>query len=146
MLEQMKTLIKERDMCVLATCSQGRPHCSLMAYVAEEDGETVYMATRRDTTKYSYLRENPLVSLLIDTRREQGAAPRREIHALTVDGRFEAVEDADERQRLLERIAVRHPHLEKLALHPDADVLRIRVESFLLLQGPMEAHHETIRR
>jgi len=38
MLEKMKDILKVNDLCVLATFSEGKPHCSLMSYIfhAEE--------------------------------------------------------------------------------------------------------------
>ena len=70
MLSTMKNLAKEKDMCVLATASGGAPHCSLMAYVTDEDCSEIYMATQRNTQKYKNVLENPFVSLLIDTRED----------------------------------------------------------------------------
>ena len=34
----------------------------------------------------------------------------------------------------------RHPHLRDIAVDPDAEVVAIKVTSFLLLDGPTEAH------
>jgi hypothetical protein len=42
-------------------------------------------------------------------------------------------------------MAEKHPHLDGLLKHPEVEVLRIRLESFLLLQGALEAHFEKIR-
>ena len=36
MLERMKALAKEKDICVLATASGSNPYCSLMAYVTDD--------------------------------------------------------------------------------------------------------------
>ena len=42
MIEKMKALAKQRDMCVLATVADGIPHRSLMAYVTDEDCREIY--------------------------------------------------------------------------------------------------------
>ena len=34
MLEKMKDIVKGNDLCVLATVSEGKPHCSLMSYIS----------------------------------------------------------------------------------------------------------------
>lgn len=47
MLETMKALVKEKDMCVLATVSDNKPHCSLMAYASNKTGLEIYMATKK---------------------------------------------------------------------------------------------------
>jgi len=144
MIEKMKSLLKEMDMCVLATARENRPHCSLMAYVADPEGRWIYMITQRNTKKYRNLMENPWVSLLVDTRCEGKGADRGTIEALTVRGVLSPVKEPGAREEMLRRIVERHPHLAKLAGQPDAEVLSIRVESFQLLEGAMEAHYETV--
>ena len=53
MLEKMKALVKEIDICVLSTVSvDATPHCSLMAYVVNEKCREIYMATPTTTKKY----------------------------------------------------------------------------------------------
>jgi len=144
MIERIKRLISESDMCVLATCHQGRPHCSLMAYVADEKGATIYMATRKETNKYKYLVENPQVSLLIDTRTEKGLEKRAEVQALTISGTCTPIEDAVQAAVIRRQIVAHHPHLKALAEHPDAAIIGVRLESFLLLDGALTAHHATL--
>ena len=68
MLAEMKALAIEKNICVLATVGGRKPHCSLMAYVTDENCTEIYMVTHKNTNKYKNLMENPSVSLLIDTR------------------------------------------------------------------------------
>jgi general stress protein 26 len=143
MLQKMKAFLKERDLCVLATCADGKPHCSLMAYITDEAAETVYMTTLRDTQKFKNVSENPQVSLLVDDRGGEGR--RGETQALTVSGTFCPMEELVAREAILARMAQKHGHLDRLLQHPEVEVLRIRLESFLLLQGALEAHFEKIR-
>ena len=143
MLEKMRELLKELDMCVLATAHEDRPHCSLMAYVTDSEGSRIYMITQRKTKKYRYLLENPHVSLLVDTRCAWGLPDRGKVQALTVYGMFEPVADPDAGEAALRRIVERHPHLKQVAEQPDAELFSIRVESFLLLDGVSSACFET---
>ena len=53
MLDQMKALARENNMCVLATDAGRKPYCSLMAYVTSESCEEIYMVTQRNTQKYN---------------------------------------------------------------------------------------------
>ena len=71
MLETMKAMVQERGTCVLATASEGKPHCSLMTYVANDNCQEIYMVTQKNTKKYKNLMDNPHVSLLIDNRAQQ---------------------------------------------------------------------------
>jgi nitroimidazol reductase NimA-like FMN-containing flavoprotein (pyridoxamine 5'-phosphate oxidase superfamily) len=93
MIETMKKLAKEKDICVLATVSGDKPHCSLMAYTTDEDCSEIYMATHKSTQKFRNLMENSSVSLLIDTREEHKGSKRHEAKAMTVSGVFERLED-----------------------------------------------------
>lgn len=144
MLDTMKALVREKDICVLATVSDNRPHCSLMAYVANEAGTEIYMVTFKNTKKYTNLNENPWVSLLIDTREEDHGARRSQARALTVTGVFEQIGDDDMRHQIREALMSRHAQLEGFADHPDAEVFSIRIHSFLLLDGIKNAYFETL--
>jgi len=144
MIEKMKALLREHDLCVLATAAGQRPHCSLMAYVADQDCRRIYMMTGTDSTKYANLTANPAVSLLVDTRVEDAAGPRSRIRALTASGRFVKLTDPDQRRAVRARLLEKHPHLKDLARQPGIEVFAIRIESLLLLLGPSEAHFARI--
>lgn len=138
-LQEMKKLVREKDICVLATTLGDKPHCSLMAYVTDEDVSNIYMATQRNTTKFRNLVKNPAVSLLVDTREEHSGKERGAARALTVDGQFHLVSDKPVRDLWLQRILSRHPHLKDFLTHPETELLGIRITSFLLLDGVSNA-------
>jgi len=144
MLEKMKALVRQNNLCVLATVSGETPHCSLMAYATDDDCREIYMVTHRDTIKYRNLTRNPCVSLLIDTREEHSEGKRPEVKAMTVDGKHERIEDADQGEFAFKRLLERHPHLRDFMDHPEAEIIRIRIASFLLLDGITDAHFEKI--
>ena len=146
MIELMKKLAKEKDICVLATVSGEKPHCSLMAYTTDDDCSEIYMATYRSTKKFKNLMENPSVSLLIDTREEHRGSHRPEAKAMTVSGAFERLEDNQKSARVRTRLLSRHPHLKEFLDHPDAEVICIKIHSFLLLDGLTDAHFEEVSK
>ena len=47
MLKKMKKIVKDKDVCVLATVMDNVPHCSLMSYVPDRDCREIYMMTGR---------------------------------------------------------------------------------------------------
>lgn len=145
MLERIKALVKEKDICVLATVSGDKPHCSLMAYVTDEDCREIYMVTHRESRKYENLMRNRSVSLLIDTREEHPGPRRPEARALTVSGTFKEIDDENKKIQVRSKLLDRHPHVKEFVDHPDAEILCIRVESFLLLNGLTDAHYETVQ-
>jgi nitroimidazol reductase NimA-like FMN-containing flavoprotein (pyridoxamine 5'-phosphate oxidase superfamily) len=143
MIEKMKALLKENSMCVLASSSGDRPHCSLMAYVTDEEAKALYLVSLKTSRKSRNVRANPHVSLLVDTRAD-ARGDSGSILALTVTGVCSVVADGDEKDLILHRIVQAHPHLHSLAYHPDADVMTIKVQSLLLLEGPMTPHFEEL--
>ncbi len=144
MIDEMKRLLRENRLCVLATASEGRPHCSLMAYATDEDCREIYMVTLKETRKYRNLKENPWVSLLVDTRQSDPETMVGGGKALTVAGLVREVEEPEERSRVLSRFIEANPHMEDFVKQLDAEPVVIRVRSFLLLAGPTESYSQEI--
>jgi nitroimidazol reductase NimA-like FMN-containing flavoprotein (pyridoxamine 5'-phosphate oxidase superfamily) len=142
MLDKMKELIKEKNVCVLSTVSDNKPHCSLMVYATDSDCREFYMVTSRETQKFRNLADNPNVSLLIDSREKFKGPNRNEANALTVSGRIDEIRD-DKKKRDVSRLLLeRNPYLEELFQQEDTAVLCVKADSFLLLKGLSEAHYE----
>src|SRR4030043_1512862 len=139
MLEKMKDIIKGNDLCVLATVSEGRPHCSLMSYISDEEGQEVYLISHKQTRKYLNLMENPTVSLLIDTREEEKGQRRIYIKALTVSGEFQTIKDPEKKDLIRATFQKRNFHLKDFLNDPDAEIFSIKIRSFQLLDGVKEA-------
>ena len=143
-LEKMKELVKGNDLCVLATVSEGRPHCSLMSYISDEDGHEIFLISHKQTKKYANLMENPTVSLLIDTREKEKGQRRIYIKALTVSGEFQTINDPVKKGLIREKFLKRHPHLIDFLNDPGAEIFSIKIKSFQLLEGVKDAFFETI--
>jgi len=143
-VHRMKALIQSKDSCVLATSARDEPHCSLMVYTADEQCREIYMVTYRKGTKYANLKENPNVSLLIDTREEHQGEDRPKAMALTVNGMFEEVQEPGRRAVVARQLMERHPHIADLVNHAEAAVFAVKVTSFLLLDGLTDAHYHVV--
>jgi len=135
MLETMKSLVREKDTCVLATVHDNRPHCSLMSYVTDAQCTTIFMVTHRETKKYRNLTGNPSVSLLIDTREGGPGADRSTTKALTVAGDFQRLRDPALVSYVRGTLLAKHPHLREFLYDPDAEVFAVKIKSFQLLEG-----------
>ena len=144
MLEKMKGIVKGSDLCVLATVSEGKPHCSLMSYVSDEEGDEIYMISHKQTKKYANLMANPIVSLLIDTREEERGQRRIDIKALTVIGEFQTIKDQTKKSLIHAKFSKTHPHLTDFLNDPGAEIFSIKIKSFQLLDGVKDAFFETI--
>ncbi len=144
MIDKMTQLVREMDICVLATLKDGRPYCSLMAYAPDKEGRRVYMITDRNSTKFKNISADPHVSLLIDTREKHGKEGRRQTLALTASGIARVVKDRQERSCALKDLVSRHGQLEGLALSPSSEVIGVDISSMLLLEGIEKSYFEEI--
>jgi nitroimidazol reductase NimA-like FMN-containing flavoprotein (pyridoxamine 5'-phosphate oxidase superfamily) len=144
MMRRMKSLVREHNTCVLATVSDGRPHCSLMAYATDDACGVLYMATSRATTKYRNLTSNPHVSLLIDTRADHPGKGPPDARALTISGEFHPIRDRENRASVEARLANVHPYLKDFMKNKDAEVFSVKVTSLLLLEGLSDAYYEEV--
>jgi len=86
--EKVRTLIRKQGTCVLATALKNQPYCSLMAYATNDLCDEIYLMTLNKGRKYQNLCENPVVSLLIDTRQGSSNFDPAEAMALTISGRL----------------------------------------------------------
>jgi nitroimidazol reductase NimA-like FMN-containing flavoprotein (pyridoxamine 5'-phosphate oxidase superfamily) len=145
MLKKMKKLVKDKDVCVLATVMGNAPHCSLMSYVPDRDCLEIYMMTRKGTKKYRNLAANKTVSLLIDTREEDCGADRARIKALTVSGVFKTISDKAKKKLVRQKLLKKHPQLTPFAQDPDTEVFAVKVKSFQLLDGVKDSYFEKIK-
>ncbi len=141
MNEKIKQIITDEKYCVLATALDNKPHCSLMAYAAENDCKKLYMVTGKDSDKYRNLKANDSVSLMIDTRSSLKKEPAM---ALTVNGRYREITDKDMLTTVKSMLLSRHPGLDVFLDNENSSVFSVEIESVLLLDGFTNACHEEI--
>ena len=141
-LEKMTALVSKKNVCVLATVSDNKPYCSLMAYITDGSCKEIYMVTHKNTTKFNNLQKNPSVSLLIDSRETQ---PRSNAQALTIDGVFIPLIDDNKRQKIRDRMLESFPHMKNFLHHPESEIIRVKINSFLLLDGLIESHFVSLK-
>ena len=141
MIDKMKSLLRRKSSCVLATTDGDTPHCSLMAYITPEAADHLFLITPRNTRKYRNLKHHPNVSLLIDTRGEQS---RNATQALTLTGTCYPLRDDEAIFAVKEAFNRQHPHLQDLISKGDVVFLRVEFDSFFFLNGPEHAHHEIL--
>jgi len=142
--EKIRSLMLAQGTCVLATASENRPHCSLMAYATNSSCDEIYLMTLNESRKYKNMCENPAVSLLIDTRQDRLKADYTETMALTASGRFDRVIKGTERERIRKELSRKHPGLKDFFENPEGEPVKIIIESYLLLEGPTKAHYGSV--
>jgi len=136
-LEKIKTLIRENNICVLATTGAKGPHTSLMAYICSTDCTEIYLVTPVNTLKYRNLTSNARVSLLVDTREKES---RSTVRALTITGKARFIGDTDKIDSVLSQFQQRHTYLQGLLDQPDIAFICVSIETIQLQNNIDESH------
>lgn len=144
MRKDIQELIQANKICVMATVSEGQPHCSLMSYATDEHCREIYMATLKNTKKYRNLSTNPSVSLLIDSRERRVTEGKVPTKALTVTGAFQSGMGEQRRTALRQVLLDRHPELETFFANPAAEIIVVKVKALQLLDGITDAYFEEV--
>jgi hypothetical protein len=88
------------------------------------------------------IQKNPSVSLLIDSRETQ---PRSNAQALTIGGVFIPLVDDNKIQKIRDRMLESFPHMKDFIHHPESEIIRVKINSFLLLDGLIESHFVSLK-
>lgn len=111
-----------------ATHSGANIHSSLVAFAATDDLKILYLCTSRATRKYTNVKKNPSVSLLIHNSSNEATDVNQAI-AVTVTGT--ATEVTQERLAPIRALYLaRHPHFSNFAASPNTAFIEVRVSSY----------------
>ena len=130
-IEQVRRLLDDQRVGVLATHHGGQPYSSLVAIAASADLKSLAFATTRATHKFENLTADPRVSLMVDNRTNDISDLQRAT-GITVLGRVEEIKKTG-RSRLMKRYLKRHPYMEDFVTSPDCALLRIKVEKYVVV-------------
>jgi nitroimidazol reductase NimA-like FMN-containing flavoprotein (pyridoxamine 5'-phosphate oxidase superfamily) len=129
--KRLKALLGSQKLAVLSTHREGQPYGSLVSFVSTTDMKQIVFATTRSTRKYENLTADPRVALLIDNRSNRDS-DIHEATAVTATGRAEELAGPD-RENFLRIYLERHPYLEHFVNSPTCALLRIRVQTYYLV-------------
>lgn len=139
MLNRMQAIIRDNDMCVLATTNGCKPHTSLMTYLPGNDGISVYMVTGKSTRKHDNILTNQHVSLLIDTRLQRIASPNRATVALTLQGVATILETPDN-VSIYSNLLNKNTTLKDIGTPEHTAIIHVQIQSLQLLDGVADMH------
>jgi general stress protein 26 len=126
-LSKLSELLEGQRLAVLATVSDGQPHCNIVAFVHTQDLRRLFFATRRDTTKYQSLVDHPEVSMLVDSRQNRPSDLRHAV-AVTIDG--VARDLRDQKSEWIELYATKHPTLRDFVSQTDCALMCLDVRRY----------------
>lgn len=124
----LTALFAEQYFAVLATRTGDQIHTTLVAFAATPDLQTMYVCTPRATRKYSNLKQNPSVSLLVHNSANRATDIRRSI-AVTVAGQAREVPES-EIDAARSVYLGKQPHMRAFATSPNTAIIDVSVDRY----------------
>jgi nitroimidazol reductase NimA-like FMN-containing flavoprotein (pyridoxamine 5'-phosphate oxidase superfamily) len=139
--QRLTELFRSQNLATLATHNDGQPYASLVAFYAADDLKHIYFVTPKTTRKFANLNADSRVAVMVNSSTNQTSDFHRAI-SVTAVGSAEEVEGS-EKEPILNRYLVKHPHLEDFVCSPTCALVRISVKAYYLVknfQNVMELH------
>ena len=141
--QRLAELFRSQNLATLATHNDGQPYASLVAFYAADDLKHIYFVTPKTTRKFANLNADSRVAVMVNISTNKASDFHRAI-SVTAVGSAEEVEGS-EKEPILNRYLVKHPHLEDFVCSPTCALVRISVKTYYLVknfQNVMELHLE----
>jgi general stress protein 26 len=130
--ERLNELFSDQRLAVLSSNLNDQPYPSLIAFAHTDDLKYLYFATLRNSIKYSNIKDNPKISMLVDNR---GNSPSDISEAIAVSVFGFAKETDCEDQDCHDIYLRKHPYLKEFISMPDCALIKIKVEKFKLVSN-----------
>jgi heme iron utilization protein len=134
-----RKLCTQQKFAVVATQNDTEPYTSLVAFSATKDLSYLIFATLRQTRKFTNIKKNPKISMLIDNRENLSSDVKNAI-AITVVGT--AYEIKDDTQSFIDILLKKHPYLTEFIRNKNCALIGLSVEKFFIAR---QFQQETIR-
>ena len=125
--ESISALFSSQKLAVLATNMKGVPYTSLVAFVASTDLKEIFFATLKGTTKFENLLNNPNVSILIDTRKNN-PSDFQDAVAISAEGIAEVINNY--RKKYIALYLEKHPSLSEFIASPNCAIIRVKITKY----------------
>jgi hypothetical protein len=126
----LESILKSQYLAVLSSIEYNRPYSNLIAFAETVDLKSILFVTERDTRKYSNIKANSNVSLLIDSRPKQPTDFSTAM-ALTAIGSAVEVEECD-RENMLSIFIAKQPHLVQFVHSKTTALIIINVSDYIV--------------
>ena len=123
--ERLRVLDATQRHAVLATCSEGRPHTSLIAFALTPDVKGLLFATPKKTLKYRNILKNGAVSVLIDTRANT-ESDYLNAEAVTISGNAVPIRRGMKWKELSGIFLRKHPELSGFVESPSSALILVK--------------------
>jgi nitroimidazol reductase NimA-like FMN-containing flavoprotein (pyridoxamine 5'-phosphate oxidase superfamily) len=129
---RIKKILQSQLYGILATSYRNQPYTSLLAFIASEDLNNIYVATSKNTHKFENVNENENVAFFIDTRSNDNFDVSN-AYALTIFGKAEII-DKDKITQIKKLYVSRHPQLDSFIHSKNVEILQINISSFSFVE------------
>lgn len=129
---RLRALLGSQYVGVLTTAGvDGQPYPNLVAFAVSEDLRTLVFGTPRSTRKYENMKQNSRVALLVDNRANEADDTRRATVVTAIGQASELTGEA--RERWLDRLLQKHPHLADFLRDCNTALLQIEAEKYAVV-------------
>jgi len=129
---QIREILENQKLGVLSTYNPDymQPYSSIVAFAFTDDLRYIYFATPRATRKFNNIRLNPKISMLIDSRKNDGKDIGK-ASAITIMGNSyeEEANGTETSSVFLEK----HPELTDFIKSPTTALITVKVSKYILV-------------
>jgi len=127
--QTIESVLASQRLAVLSTWSGQSTYSTLIAINPSRDLTEIDFFTGIETRKYTHIKANPHVSMLVDTRTNE-ATDFRDAVAITCIGSVSHVEKTTDR---INAFLTRFPFLEDYACSPGYALLSLSIERYVIV-------------
>jgi nitroimidazol reductase NimA-like FMN-containing flavoprotein (pyridoxamine 5'-phosphate oxidase superfamily) len=138
----IRQLLQNEHLGVLATEHQGQPYASLVAFAVTSGLGDLIFCTPRNTRKFSSLSTNPHVAMLVNNSRNQASDIDNAV-SVTAVGKAAEVADAS-RDNLSALFLQKHLHLKEFLQAESTALVRIRVQRYVMVRKFQEVYNYVV--
>ncbi len=127
----IKDVYREVRFGVLATQGKKSPYTCLIGYILSEDLKKLYFITSNKTRKFTNIKNNNMVSIMIDNRQ---TAPGKTylITAITVMGEAQILKRTP--PNLLKKYSQKHPDLTDFARSDNSRMINVNISKYIVVK------------
>lgn len=125
-------LLRQQQLGTLSTVNEDAPYASLVAFAVSDDDRCLFFVTPRTTRKFTNISANARVAMLINSSINRPEDFHQAV-AVTAIGTATPV-SSPELRTIRDHYLEKHPYLETFAHSPSCEMVRIRVERYIMVE------------
>jgi heme iron utilization protein len=132
-LKHLDALFQDQRLATLSTQQDGQPYASLVAFVSSKGFKHIYFATPNTTRKYSNLKAENRVALLINSSVNEVSDFHQAV-SVTAVGRATELENV-QKVAVREHYLAKHPYLADFVTSPTCALIDVAVFTYVMVRN-----------